>query len=282
MNIEGRYNINVIGTDGEVKSSLSCHNIVTNLGKANTMNGMFGDRIAFGTGRAQEALSTTALGAQFGKEISGKWSDSYASSIDVSKNTIKSSGVLIGRSEPFKTSTIITELGIKNSNGELSTYSLLRDVQGELTTVTLVEGEILEVEYEIVITCKYVQEMPEESGLSNVVIYRLPPINRIPNTYSETYIYPMSNGDMNTSEGAIPSNFETVGSAGTTSKNNKTFEAHIPASILVHKKPVFGFMLKSDTTQFSRTSGFVIGAYLRESFTIDPDKDYSTKIIFEY
>lgn len=272
MNILGKYTLRVL-RNNQVIRSIECENIVTNVGRANIFNGNFGTKVAIGTGRAPESISTTALGNKFGSEITGEWKTKFVSSIDVPNNTIKSSGVLVGRTATLTENVIVTELGIVNNAGELTTYSLLRDIEGDLTTITINVGEVLEIEYEVVIQCTYAQEFTADSGLKRVVTYRMPAINSITNTTSTSSTNLLKSAEDGLSTGTPPTDVHT-GNAGTTSKNNKTFTVNVPANVTSYGGDVFGFLI-------SNMMGFTIGIFTAEKFKIESIKDYTAKAVFD-
>lgn len=272
MNVLGKYTLRVLKGNRIIRT-IKCENIVTNIGRANIFNGNFGTKVAIGTGRAPENLSTTALGNKYGTEITGEWKAKYASSIDVPNNIIKSSGVLVGRTATLTENIIVTELGIVNNDGELTTYSLLRDIAGELTTITVNVGEVLEIEYEIVIQCTYSQEFTADSGLKRVVTYRMPAINNISNTASTSSTNLLKSAEDGLSTGTPPTDVHT-GNAGTTSKNNKTFTVNVPANVTSYGGDVFGFLI-------SNMMGFTIGIFTSEKFKIESVKEYTAKAVFD-
>lgn len=274
MQVNGYYTVRVLNADGTCKHSHSGKNIITNRGRSNVFNGNFGDKIKIGTGRAAEALPTTSLGNELvDYTLTGTWSSKYISSINVERNTVSSSAVLVGRTAVFQSNQIISELGIVNNADELNTYSLLRDIAGILTTVTVNAGEILEIEYEVVLTCVFVEAMEASSGFKQVITYRLPAIYSIGLSSTVPNVTILKSDFDGANNGTVPVDVQ-VSNVGSTRKNGSTITAFIPANVTAYTGEAYGFLINN-------VNGFTVGLFFTDSFVLDTLKEYTAKAVFD-
>ena len=134
-----------------------CSNIVTNVGLSSIASGGFPSNIAVGTGSQKEEASVTVLN-RYKRQEKGTWYQEAKNKIDVETNTITNIGTLKVSFPVESENTIYTEVGIANADKNLYTYALLRDSLGEISSVTVLKGERLEVEYTVSFSYPYAHQ----------------------------------------------------------------------------------------------------------------------------
>lgn len=273
----GLYTLRVRNHEGTVLHEHQGHNIVTNRGYSNVFAGNFGNIVTVGNGRAAEEASTTALNSPVMSAITGAWATNYTSAINATNNVIRSSATLVCRSAAATGNFVISEIGISNSTGDLNTYSLIRDIDGSLTTVTVNTGEILEIEYEIIISATYVQWFTdsETSLIERVTLYRLPALHSITNSATKNDVILLKSKDDDISVGSLPTTTARHTNVGTTRKANGIITSTVPANSISYADNVFGYMVDN-------LNGFTLSMYLKTPHKIDSKLEYTARYVLNF
>ena len=186
-----------------------CSNVVTSLGIGAIVAGGFPSEIAVGTGSQKEEVSVTELNKQKRQER-GKWLQEAKNKIDVIANTITNTSTLKVAFPVESENVIYTEVGIINSSKNLYTYALLRDSLGGVSSVTVLKGERLEVEY----TVSYSYPYKHEGDGSSLYLLGMPRIQDIPSNINGGHDIGVYTGSNDALEGGTyPSGVSRISNA---------------------------------------------------------------------
>lgn len=217
-----------INTKIEIKvegnSVLTTSNIFTNKGINSLVNGGLSTYISLGTGAYEESPFVEHLATPKSR-VSGRWKIIQRNSIDVEANTITTIEMLRVSFPVEKDNVTYSEIGISDSSGELRTYALLKDSLGDVSTVTVLKGERVEVEYTIEVVFPYRSTIDD----NDIFLLGIPRLYNVPgNMNGGHYVY-VYEGDNDALEiGNAPS--------GLTRVNDATFRK-VAEKLIVHVPP---------------------------------------------
>lgn len=221
----------------------STHNIITNRGKLAMTSGGFPSYISIGTG-SQEELPSVELLSKPKRTVSGGWRNLQHSIKDIPNNTITNTAMLRVALPVESSNTIYSELGISDDKGKLYSYALLRDSLGEVSTVTVLKGERLEIEYTVEYSLPYKSEYDEVE----VYLLNMPQIYNVPKNLNGSHNIYTYVGENNPLEvGSLPSGAVAIGSAKF-SKVGERLSILVPPFVNRPQERINGFQCIGNTS----------------------------------
>lgn len=211
----------VVRADGSIKKAYEFNNIFTSFGLQHWARATLGNRIAAGSGSRTETEGITSL-ANYVRSAQGSYSYSESNVIDESAGVMRSNHTLYVEFPSETNNQNYSEIGIHSGDqNQLQTYALIRDANGQPTSVSVLAGENLRVYYVVQFSVPLlVQYTKQVSGVptqfSLVPVYTGQSVDsRLPD-YRRAYTW--KGGQDIPAAGVITSNYNDslIGNASTT------------------------------------------------------------------
>ena len=241
--IKTRIKLSVVNDD-TIVNSLECTNIVTEEGLRVLLYGGFSAILEVGSGRQVVSPSLTQLHTKK-QQATGTWTRTVTNAYDKDTNKVTNVSRLYTVFPPETTNVAYSEIGIQSkttANG-LATYALLKNALGAETSITLLVGEFLVVEYFVESTHIYMPD-PEEFTRS-VIMYRAPSVYDSPEVVNISEVYALTALDARIKDGEAPLSITRITKASAT-KSGRSLTVNIqPQAIPSNITTIYGVYLVS-------------------------------------
>lgn len=228
--IDTQIRITVHSRNGDVKESVTS-NVLTNAGIVALSAKGLSSTIMLGTSRQDVNSSVNTLSA-FNKKHSGKWTRPKNNVYNVNTQTIDNQFILVVNFPEEVENVTYTELGIESSalNNITATYALTKDILGNLSSITVLAGEFIRVEYIINQTTNY-NVVKDNLG---IITYKTPNLWGLSEVMSSNEVYLIPKVEEAVFTGSLPTNSVFIKGANAVKTGNKLKVTFPPDSLAEH------------------------------------------------